>query len=111
VRAGKLKALGVSTSKRFPALPDVPTIAESGIADYEVLQWWGIVAPKGTPKKILADVRGQIAKILQMPEVQERLAAMGAEPGGGSPEQFDALIRSEIVKWGKVIEAAAVTAD
>jgi tripartite-type tricarboxylate transporter receptor subunit TctC len=111
VRTGKLKALGVTTARRFAALPDVPTIAEAGLPGYEVLQWWGLVVPSGTSKAVLAEQHAQVDRILSSPEMRERLVAMGADPGSGSPEQFDALIRDEIAKWAKVIEAARVTAE
>jgi tripartite-type tricarboxylate transporter receptor subunit TctC len=110
LRSGKLKALGVTTQRRFAAaLPDVPSIAESGLTDYEVVQWWGLVVPAGTPREVLAEQHAQITRILDSAEMKERLATMGAEPGGNSPEEFDAFIRAEIVKWAKVIEEAKVS--
>jgi tripartite-type tricarboxylate transporter receptor subunit TctC len=109
VRAGKLKMLAVTTKKRFATLPEVPTIAESGFPDYELLQWWGFMAPAGTPREVLREQHTQIKKILDSAEVRERLAALGAEPGGGPPEQFDALVREEIPRWSRVVEAAKMT--
>lgn len=109
VRAGKLKMLAVTTKKRFPTLPEVPTLAESGFPDYELLQWWGFMLPAGTPKEIVREQHAQIKRILDSAEMRERLAAMGAEPGGGAPEQFDALVREEIPRWARVVEAAHMT--
>lgn len=106
VRAGKLKTLAVTTRQRFPALPDVPTIAEAGYSDYELLQWWGFMVPAGTPKEVIREQHAQIKKILDSAEMRERLAAMGAEPGGGGPEQFEALVREEIPRWARVVDAA-----
>jgi tripartite-type tricarboxylate transporter receptor subunit TctC len=109
VRAGKLKMLAVTTKKRFATLPDVPAIAESGFKDYELLQWWGFMVPAGTPKDIVREQHAQIKRILDSAEMRERLAAMGAEPGGGAPEQFDAIVREEIPRWSRVVEAARMT--
>ena len=100
VRAGKLKALGVGTSRRVKALPDVPTIDEQGLKGFEAVTWIGLLAPAGTPR--------EIAKVLQVPEVQERLASAGAEPVGSTPEEFDAYRKSEVQKWGEVIRKAKV---
>jgi tripartite-type tricarboxylate transporter receptor subunit TctC len=109
VRAGRLKALAITTKKRFIALPDVPTIAEAGFSDYELLQWWGFMVPTGTPRQVVKEQHAQIKRILDSAEMRERLAAMGAEPGGGAPEQFDALVREEIPRWARVVEAARLT--
>jgi tripartite-type tricarboxylate transporter receptor subunit TctC len=111
IKTGKLRALGLTSSKRFPELLDVPTIAESGVPGYEVVQWWGIIAPSSTPKDVLKKINADVAKILDSPGVKEELAKLGAEPGHGSPEQLDTLIRNEIVMWGKLIDSAKITAD
>ena len=108
---GKLRALALTSSKRLAAMPDVPTIAESGIPGYDVQQWWGIVAPSGTSKEVLKKINADVAKILQMPIVQEQIAKIGAEPGQGSPEQLDELIRKEIIQWKKIIDAAKIVAE
>ena len=111
ILSGKLRALALTGPKRLATMPDVPTIAESGIPGYDVQQWWGIVAPSGTSKEILKKISADVAKILQMPSVQEQIAKIGAEPGQGSPEQLDALIRKEIIQWKKIIDAAKIVAE
>lgn len=109
VRTGKLKTLAVTTKKRFASLPEVPTIAEAGLGDYELLQWWGFMVPAGTPKDVVREQHAQIKKILDSAEMRERLAGMGADPGGGPSEQFDALVREEIPRWARVVDAARMT--
>ena len=111
ILSGKLRALALTSPKRLAAMPDLPTIAESGIPGYDVQQWWGIVAPSGTSKEVLKKINADVAKILQIPIVQEQIAKIGAEPGQGSPEQLDALIRKEIVQWAKIIDAAKIVAE
>jgi tripartite-type tricarboxylate transporter receptor subunit TctC len=108
IRTGRLRPLGVTGSKRVVSLPDVPTIAEAGVPGYEVIQWYGIVAPANTPRDVIAKLHGEIANILKSPEVREKLAADGAEPVGSTPEQFAAFIREEIAKWGKVVKSAGI---
>jgi tripartite-type tricarboxylate transporter receptor subunit TctC len=103
VKAGKLRALGVSTRKRASGMPDVPTLAEAGIPGYEVIQWNGILAPDGTPKEIIAKLNGEINKVIALPEIQKLLVASGAEPEGGTPEEFMAFIKADIAKWSKVV--------
>jgi len=103
VKAGKLRALGVSTPKRATGMPDVPTLAEAGIPGYEVVQWNGILAPDGTPREIIARLNGEINKVIALPEIQKLLIASGAEPEGGTPEAFMAFIRADIAKWRKVV--------
>ena len=111
ILSGKLRALALTSPKRLAAMPNVPTIAESGIPGYDVQQWWGIVAPSGTSNEILKKISADVAKILQMSSVQEQIAKIGAEPGQASPEQLDALIRKEIVQWKTIIEAANIVAE
>ena len=111
ILSGKLRALALTSPKRLAAMPDLPTIAESGIPGYDVQQWWGIVAPSGISKEILKKISADVSNILQMPSVQEQIAKFGAEPGQSSPEQLDALIRQEIVQWAKVIDAAKIVAE
>ncbi len=108
LRTGKLKALGVGTAKRASAVPDVPTIAESGLEGFEAATWIGLLAPAGTPSAIVDRMNREVLKVLQLPEVRERLSAQGAEPVGSSPAEFDAFMKSEISKWGDVIRKAKV---
>jgi tripartite-type tricarboxylate transporter receptor subunit TctC len=108
VKAGKIRALAVTPTKRSPALPDVPTVAEAGVPGYVSSAWFGLVAPAATPKPVIAKLHAETVRILQMPDVNARLADQGAEPVGSTPEQFDKHIRSEIAKWAKVIKEANV---
>jgi tripartite-type tricarboxylate transporter receptor subunit TctC len=108
IKAGKLRALAVTSGKRTDALPDVPTIAEAGVPGYESVQWYGVLAPAGTPREIVQRLYTEIAKSLRAGDVRERLAADGAEPVGNTPEQFAAFIRAEIDKWAKVAKAAGI---
>jgi len=111
VRGGKLRALGVSTTKRLAVFPDVPTIAEAGVPGYEATQWYGVLAPAGVAKPIVARLNQDILKVLQTREMQERLAADGAEPLPSTPEEFHTFIKAEIARWAPVIKAAQIKAD
>ncbi len=108
VKAGRLRALAISSNKRSPSAPDLPTVAESGLPGFEASTWFGMLAPAGTPKAIIARLNGEVRKILQMPDVLERLKAQGADPIGSTPEEFRDYIKSELVKWEKVVKAAGV---
>jgi tripartite-type tricarboxylate transporter receptor subunit TctC len=111
VRTGKLKALGVTSLKRSPAAPQVPTLDESGLPGYEVLNWYGVIAPAKTPREIIAKLNGEIRRVLQAPEMRPRLQAEGFEVVGNAPEEFDAYIRSELAKWTKVVKQAHIKPD
>lgn len=111
IRAGKLRALGVTSLQRSKAAEDIPTIAESGASGYEATGWFGVLVPSGTAPEIVTRLNSEIAAILQMPDVQERFLTFGAEGGGGSPGDFSAFIQSEQAKWGKIIRAAGIKAD
>ena len=111
VKAGKIRALAVSSPKRLKELPDVPTVAEAGYADTMVLPWYGIVAPAGTPKDIVARLNSEINKALQSPDVIERLERINTQILGGSPEDMDKLINSEYERWGKLVKARGIKAD
>ncbi|MES2561710.1 MAG: tripartite tricarboxylate transporter substrate binding protein [Pseudomonadota bacterium] len=105
VNAGRLRALAVSTSKRSPVAASIPTVSEAGVGGYEVIQWSGVLAPAGMPKAITIRLNEQINRILNGVDMRTRLMDSGADPGGGSPEQFSALIQSEIAKWSKVVKS------
>jgi len=111
VRSGRLRALGVSGLKRTPVLPDVPTVAESGLPGYESLQWYGLILPARTPQTVVTFLYRELMAILQEPQVRTRLTEEGGEVVGGTPEQFSAYIRTETAKWSKVIKAANIRAD
>jgi len=108
VKSGRLRALGVTSAKRSAGVPDVPTIAQAGVPGYEAIQWYGLLAPAGTPREIVTKLHGEIVKILAAPDTREKLSSDGAEPVGSTPEQFAAFIRAETDKWGKVVKAAGI---
>jgi len=110
-RAGRVQALGVSGAKRSAALPEVPTIAEAGVPGYEATTWNGLVAPAGVPKAIVAKLNSELNRALASATLRQRFAVLGAEPVGGSPEQFAALIRKEHAKWGEVIRRSGAKID
>jgi tripartite-type tricarboxylate transporter receptor subunit TctC len=111
VRAGKLRAIAVTTAKRSPGLPDVPTIAESGVPGYDHGPWNGFLAPARTPAVVIARLNRETAQILQQPDVRTIFLNEGAEAVGNKPEEFGAIIRDETAKWAKVIQAAGIKAD
>ena len=111
IKSGKLRAVAVTSLQRAPALPDVPTIAESGLPGFEASSWFGILAPAGTPAPIVAKINAEVNKWLQSPEAKEQLLAQGAAAAGGSPEQFVAHIRAETDKWAKVVKASGAKVD
>jgi len=111
IRAGKLRALGVSSARRFKSLPDVPAIAENGVAGYEVSVWYGVMMPASTPREIIARVNADIVNILNQADVQERFSGEGGDMVAGTPEAFGAYIRAEIARWTKVITETGVTVD
>jgi tripartite-type tricarboxylate transporter receptor subunit TctC len=111
VQAGKLRPLGVTTAKRSAVLPDVPTIAESGLPGYDTGVWWGFLAPARLPADIKAKLAKDCAEAVHVAAVRDRLLKIGAEPIGGSAEEFDKLIRSDHDKWGPVIKAAGIKGD
>lgn len=108
IKAGKLRGLAVTGAKRLASLPELPTIAEAGLPGYEASSWYGILAPAGTPRDIVAKLNAELAKALDQPEVRASLIAEGAEPAGGSPEQFAAHIRTEKERLGKIIRDANI---
>jgi tripartite-type tricarboxylate transporter receptor subunit TctC len=108
VRSGRVRALGVTSAKRVASAPDLPTIAEAGIAGYESLQWYGLLAPAATPKEILARLHKESVAALRSPDVAARLASDGAEVVAGTPEEFGAFLRAETQKWARVVKAAGI---
>jgi tripartite-type tricarboxylate transporter receptor subunit TctC len=111
VRSGKLRPLAVTTAKRSPELPDVPTVAEAGVPGYEATSWFGMFAPAGTPAPVLARLNGALTKVLNDPGVRKRMAEQGAEPVSETPEQFAAFIAAESRKWGDVVKQSGATAE
>jgi tripartite-type tricarboxylate transporter receptor subunit TctC len=110
-KGGKLRALAVTTAKRSSVAPEVPTLAESGLAGYEVGSWQGVFAPAGTPPEIVKRLNTEIVKIIRMPDVNEKLTALGAEPVGNTPEEFGALVRAEVGKWADVVKKSGAKVD
>jgi tripartite-type tricarboxylate transporter receptor subunit TctC len=108
IKSGRLRALGVTGSKRAPGAENIPTIAEAGVPGYEAVQWYGVLAPAATPRDIIVKLHTGVVRALQNPEVRQRLLNDGAEPVGSSPEEFAAYLRSETAKWAKVIQAAGI---
>ena len=108
IKAGRVRALAVSTSKRSPAAPEIPTMAEAGVPGYVAVAWFGLLAPAKTPRDIINKLSAETARILKLPEVNSRLSDLGAEPVGSTAAEFDAHIKAEIVKWAKVIKDANV---
>jgi tripartite-type tricarboxylate transporter receptor subunit TctC len=108
VKSGKLAPIAVTSARRSPALPDLPTIAEAGVPGYEASTWYGVLAPAHTAQAVVARLHGEIVRVLADAALRERLADQGFEPVGNSPEEFGAYIKSEIVKWGKVIRDAGI---
>ena len=111
LKSGKLKALGIGSAKRFEGLPEVPTIAESGVPGFEAGGFLGLVAPAGTPPAVIQALNAAAQKSLALPEVRERLLALASPPVGGTPEQFGSYMKGEIDKWARVIRAANIKAE
>lgn len=111
IKSGRLRALAVSSVKRSPALPDVPTVDESGLPGFEVSSWYGYFAPAATPKQVIAKVNADMQVILASPEMRTKLAPLGAEPAPTTPESFSKYVRAEIDKWAKVVKDSGAKAD
>jgi len=107
-QTGRLVPLGVSSAKRNPALPNLPTIAEAGVPGYEAIEWQGVVVPAGTPGPVVGRLHQAFAKAVTAPEMKERLAAIGADAAGGTPDELAAFIRSELAGWAKVIKESGI---
>ena len=111
IKAGKLRALAVTSTTRAPALPDVPTIAESGVPGFEASSWFGILAPAGTPHDVIAKINADVARWLASPDAKEKLAAQGANIAAGSPEDFAKHIQAETAKWARVVKESGAKVD
>ena len=109
--AGKTRAIAISSLKRSPAFPDIPTAMESGLSGFEVTSWYGLWVPAGTPASVVRKLHDTVVKAFADPELKDTWAKLGAEPGGSSPEAFRALIDTDIAKWGKVVREAKITLE
>jgi len=111
IKAGKLQALAVTSRKRLAALPDVPTLTEAGLPEPEASFMQGVVVPAGTPKEIVKRLQNEIARIVALPDVVEKLTALGLEPVADTPEEFGAYIKSEIARWGDIIRRSSLKVE
>jgi tripartite-type tricarboxylate transporter receptor subunit TctC len=111
IKSGKLRALAVTTATRYPELPDVPTMQEAGVPGYEATAWFGMLAPKGTPRSVVARINSEVNKALAHADVKEKLAQQGAVASAWTPEQFGEFIHNEIAKWGKVVKASGAKVE
>ena len=111
VKEGKLRALGVTSAQRSPAAPEIPTLAEAGLPGFEAVSWFALFAPANTPKPIVDKLQGEVAKIIKSPEVSKKLAEIGLDPVGSTPEALATYQRSEIVKWAKVVKDSGAKAE
>ena len=106
-----MRALGVTTPTRMAALPAVPTIAEAGLAGYDISNWLGLLAPAGTPKEVIATINTALGRVMAAPALKQQLVALGIEPVFGTPEEFTALMRAELPKWAAIVKKSGATAD
>ena len=111
IRSGKVRAIAVTTSSRWPGSPEIPTVAESGVAGYEVSGWFGLLAPAGTPKPVVDVLYAALSELLKQPEVQKQMLELGAAPVGNAPDAFGRQIASEVEKWKKVVATTGVKAE
>lgn len=111
VKSGQLRGLAITSLQRAPLLPDLPTVNEAGLPGYEASPWYGFLAPTGTPREAITRLNAESLKAMTFPEVKERMAATGLTPLGSTPEEFGAMIRSEVEKWGKVVKATGMRVD
>jgi tripartite-type tricarboxylate transporter receptor subunit TctC len=109
IKNGRIRAVGMTSAKRSAAFPDVPTFAESGMPGFEVSQWWAILVPRGTPNDIVARLHTEISVIVKNAEMKGRMAELGVDPVGGTPEQLGELVRTEIAKFKKIVADAKIT--
>jgi len=111
VRTGKLRAIAISTAKRSPQAPDLPTVAESGVPGFDVTPWYGVLGPANLPRTIMQRLNAEVADIVKMPEMQERFVAQGVDLTSSTPEQFAALIKTEVPKWKKIVQDSGAKVD
>lgn len=111
VKNGKLRALAITSRSRSAALPDLPTVAESSLPGYEASQWYGVLVPTGTPQEIVEQLNREIASIMRMADVTDRLTREGSIPIGDTPQQFSAYLSDEIAKWAKVVKISGARVD
>lgn len=111
IKSGRLRALAIIAPQRAPALPEVPTVADAGLSNFEVTTWYGVLAPAGTPRPVISRLNSELVRIMHTLEMQERLAAMATEPRTSTPEEFAAYLAQEIAKWGDVVRKAGLKAD
>ena len=111
VKAGRLKAIAVTSARRVSVAPDVPTFAEAGLSGYEATGWFGVVMPAGTPADIIGRMNGELVAALKRQDIRERVIAAGAEPSPSTPQEFGALIRDEIAKWAEVVKISGAKPD
>jgi tripartite-type tricarboxylate transporter receptor subunit TctC len=111
IKSGKLRGLAVTGKKRSPLFPELPTVAESGVPDFEVVQWYGLFAPATTPKEIVDKLNREVVAVMKDPDTAKKFAAQGADIVAGSPGDLAKLVQSELAKWGKFIKEAKITAD
>jgi tripartite-type tricarboxylate transporter receptor subunit TctC len=111
IRSGRIRPLGVTTLKRAGMLPEIPTIAEQGLPGYDANNWYGLLAPAGTPRPVIDKLNSEVVKALNLPDIKQYLFSQGLDPAPTTPEQFGAYVRSEMVKWAKVVRAAGASAN
>ncbi len=111
IKAGKMRAIAVTTKARTPLMPDLPTVEEAGFAPYDIAGWGAVFAPVGTPPAIVAQFSGSIRNALARPEVRERFLALGLDPAPSSPEELGTFLRTELAKWGKLIKEAGINPE
>jgi len=111
VKGGRLRMVAVTSLKRSPSMPDIPTVAESGYPDFDVVSWWGVLTPAAVPKEIIGKLHAEIVKVLALPEIKAKFADQGADVASDTPEQFAVYIKTEIAKWGKLIRELGVKSD
>jgi tripartite-type tricarboxylate transporter receptor subunit TctC len=111
VQSGRLRALAVTSARRFAALPELPTVAEGGVAGYEAVGWFGLFAPVATPRDLVARISADVNKVLSDPAVKQKMLAMGAEPAPNTPEAFGRFVKSEMDKWTRLMKERGIVAE